>query len=418
MSKKIVIIGGGFASLNALKSIYRHFQKQIFSKTFEVILINEKNYFLFKPLVHELVNSGIEPGDITYPWRQICLDYRAHFIKGKVVEVNFLRQKIKLHNRVGAVNYDYLVMALGAKPILDKIKGADLYALPLSSLLDAQAIRSKILKSLEKAAGAVSQRQRQKYLKILILGGGPSSVELATEIRSFFDDIADLYPEIDFKNEVEINLFEAGESLMSNFGQFISRQALNHLKKNQIKVFTNSRAKSIASDHIVLEDGRVFDGSIILCNIGVKPLLPDFIPSIDLYKDRVKVTPFLNLKPWSNVFAGGDMVCVTDHHGEIVSLPQTAQVASQMGEFIGFNLKNLVFKKSLREFHYKHKGFIVSLGRGKAVADVLGIEFSGILAWFLYRAVYVVNLPGFINKIKIGLDWLIDLFFKRNSSED
>lgn len=417
MSKKIVIIGGGFAGLNALKSIFRHFKRQVLKGTFELILVNDKNYFLFIPLLHEVVSSSVEREDIVHPWREICADYRAHFIKAKVIEVNFLHQKIRLDTHE-TISYDYLVMTLGAKPDLDKIKGADLYSLPLYSLSDAKVIRAKIINNLERASQLTDSRQRQKYLKILIVGGGPSGIELATEIRSFFDDITDLYPAIDFNNEVEICLFEAGSSLMANFGRFFSRKAYDHLKKNQIKVFTNALVKKIAGDHIVLEDGRIIVGSIILWNAGIKSALINFVPSIDLNANRIKVTPFLNLKRWPNVFAAGDMVCLADQHGQAFCLPQTAQVATQMGNFIGYNLKNLVFKKSLKEFHYRHKGFIVSLGRGQAVADVFGIEFAGILAWFLYRALYLANLPGLVNKIRIGFDWLIDFFFKRESTED
>ncbi len=417
MAKKIVIIGGGFAGLNALKSIYWHFKKQILKGAVELILISDKNYFLFRPLLHEVVSSTIEREDIAHPLREICAQCGSRFIRGKVIEVNLLRQKIKLHTHE-TVNYDYLVMALGAKPDLNKIKGADLYSLPLSTLEDCQIIRSRIIDGLEKADFIADKQAKQKYLRILIVGGGPSGVQLATEIRSFFDDIADLYPGIDFKSEVEICIFEASSLLMADFGHFFSHRAYSYLRENRIKVFNNSVVEKIADNYLELADGRVVEGSVILWNAGIKPVLPKFTPQINLQNDRVETTIFLNLKDWPNVFTVGDMACVTNRNGEIVFLPQTAQVASQMGGVIGVNLKNLIAKKPLREFNYRHKGFIVSLGKGRAVADVLGVEFSGILAWFLYRLVYLANMPGFVNKIRIGFDWFLDFFFKRETTED
>lgn len=415
MEKKVVIIGGGFGGLYALKSVYKNLSKEINSKKIEVVLIDEKNYFLFTPLLHEVVTSSIERDHVMHPLREICKSCKSNFIKGKVKEINLSSQLIKLNDGF-TLSYDYLVISIGAKPNFCNIKGADVYAIPLKSLDDAERIRNKLIHNLESAEKIENEKEKYEKLRILIVGAGPTGIELATEIQDLLEDISNLYPKINIK-KIEIFLFEATDKILRFLGEFISKKCEVYLNKINVKIFYEAKVEEIGRNYIKLSDERKFKGGLILWNGGVLPENIKFIPEIEKINCHILTTSCLNLKSHNNIFAIGDTSCILDKENSITPVPQTAQAAVKMGQFVGKNLKNLIDKKPLKEFVYQNKGYILPLGKGKAFAEIFGIGFSGFIAWFIYRATYLSKMPGFSNKIKIGLDWLIDFFFKKETAE-
>lgn len=402
MKKRIVIIGGGFGGIHTLKSVSKYLKKEIKNKKIEIILIDKKNYFLFTPLLHEVISSSVRKEDVVHPLREICQNYNAKFIRGEVIEINLETQRIKLKNKY-SLSYDYLVICSGSKAFYYNIKGAEEYSYTLKTLEDAENLRRNLIRLLEK-----TDIVNNENLQIIIIGGGPTGVEIAGEIKDFFNDIKDLYKNINFK-KVNIYIIERCDKILQNFGDFISEKSTEYFKKRGIKILTNSSVKEITHNSVILENGKKIKSDITIFAVGIEPQLIKTFPSVKTKNKRIIVTKYLNIKEFNNVFVVGD-VCYTD-------FPQTAQAATRMGEFVGKNIKNLIHKKPLEKFSYFHKGFIIPLSKGYAVGNIFGINFSGIFMWIIYRLIYLSKIPGFVNKINIAFDWFIGFFTKRETSE-
>lgn len=403
--RQIVIIGGGFAGLSTAK--------ELDDADADVTIIDKSNHHLFQPLLYQVATAALSPGDIAAPIRAILgKKSKARVLLGEVVNIQPMDSFLTLKDG-RTIHFDQLVLAPGAQY---NYFGNDSWresATGLKTIGDALKIRERILLSLEEAEQREDSRLRQPYLTYVIIGGGPTGVEMAGAIA----EIAKRSMRYNFQNlheeEIKIYLIEATPTILNGFPDPLGEKAIEMLKKLGVEILLESPVNKIEKYKVHLKD-RVIDTTNIIWAAGIKasPLLD----SLDVQQDklgRVFVKKDLSIPDHPDIFVVGDGAHFKDEEGN--PLPALASVAMQQGKFLGKILnKNPLDHVKRPAFKYEDKGQMATIGRAKAVADIKGFKFSGFFAWFLWSAVHILLLIGFRNKLKVFIEWMWNYFtFKR-----
>jgi len=448
MKKQIVILGGGFGGVYALKYLHKFFHNK---KKVKLVLVNKKNYFIFTPLLHEVATGGVSIDDALEPIREIirCCDF--DFIHGEV-------EKIDLENKVVYVkksqtiadwtqtnadnnlpqskenynvNYDYLVIALGSKTNYYNISGAKEYTFSLKTIDDAIRLKNRFVHMFELAS--LYSEKSQKYLTFVIVGGGATGVELAGEMSDlFYKTFSKLYSPA-LISQVKIILIEKGKELIPQFSPKLRLKALERLKKLKVEVLLEKGVIEVGENFIKLDDESVIETKTVIWTAGVEPNLPEIVGKIEKdNKGRLVLNEYLQVKKkidmssqqesassqqesaYNNVFAIGDVCCFIQDQKP---LPQLAQVAVRQAKMVALNIKNLIDNKPLQKFIYKHTGDLISVGRFYALGEIKGIEFSGLISWFIWKGVYLSKMISFRDQVKTFIDWFLNLFLPRDITE-
>ena len=403
---KIVILGGGFGGVYTLKYLHRFFHNK---KEVKLILVNKKNYFLFTPLLHEFVTGGVSLENLVEPVREIikCCDYE--FIHGEVEKIDLEKKIVYLRKK--EIKYDYLVIALGSKTNFYNIPGAKENSFTLKSLDDAIKLRNHFIHMFELAAN----NDNEGNLTFVIVGGGATGVELAGEMSDYFYKTFSKIYSKEVISKVKIILIERGDELISQFSPKLRQKALERLKKQNINVLLSKGVVEVGENFFKLDDGEIIKTKTVIWTAGIEPNLPEIIGNVERdNKGRLIVNEYLQVKNYENVFAIGDVCCFVQNEKP---LPQLAQVAVRQAEITGKNIFNLIKNKPLEKFIYKHQGDLISLGRFFAIGEIKGFAFSGFFAWILWRVVYLSKMISNKDKIKTFIDWLLDIFYPRDSTE-
>ena len=406
--KKIIVLGAGFAGIYALKSIYRHIKNW---DNFDIVIIDQRNYFIFTPLLHEVATGGIDPGDIVDPIRDIARKSTEHY-EARVLEID-LKQKL-VDTSQGHVPYDYLIMALGAETNYFSVSGAEKYSFSLKNIEDARRLKKHLIHIFDQANLEPNPEKKSDLLRIIFIGGGATGVELAGEVQEFLKEIAKKFQHIS-SSDIELYLVEAGDRLLPMFNPDFSKKALEILKEKGFKVIFGDPCASISEDGIICVSTSSLKSKTIIWSSGVLPEFIPIIPEPEKQKGRILVESSLNLKEFPEVFILGDQAAFPDSRFGL--LPPTAQVAIEQGNFVGKNLARLISQKPLLPFHYFHKGNLVSIGKWKAFAEIGKVNFDGPAAWFIWRFNYLFRMPRFAKKARLFFDWILYLFSKRDISE-
>jgi len=403
---KIVILGGGFGGVYTLKYLHRFFHNK---KEVKLILVNKKNYFLFTPLLHEFATGGVSLENLVEPVREIikCCDYE--FIHGEVEKIDLEKKIVYLRKK--EIKYDYLVIALGSKTNFYNIPGAKENSFTLKSLDDAIKLRNHFIHMFELAAN----NDNEGNLTFVIVGGGATGVELAGEMSDYFYKTFSKIYSKEVISKVKIILIERGNELISQFSPKLRQKALERLKKQNINVLLSKGVVEVGENFFKLDDGEIIKTKTVIWTAGIEPNLPEIIGNVERdNKGRLIVNEYLQVKNYENVFAIGDVCCFVQNEKP---LPQLAQVAVRQAEIAGKNIFNLIKNKPLEKFIYKHQGDLISLGRFFAIGEIKGFAFSGFFAWILWRVVYLSKMISNKDKIKTFIDWLLDIFYPRDSTE-
>jgi len=403
---KIVILGGGFGGVYTLKYLHRFFHNK---KEVKLILVNKKNYFLFTPLLHEFATGGVSLENLVEPVREIikCCDYE--FIHGEVEKIDLEKKIVYLRKK--EIKYDYLVIALGSKTNFYNIPGAKENSFTLKSLDDAIKLRNHFIHMFELAAN----NNNEGNLTFVIVGGGATGVELAGEMSDYFYKTFSKIYSKEVISKVKIILIERGNELISQFSPKLRQKALERLKKQNINVLLSKGVVEVGEDFLKLDDGEIIKTKTVIWTAGIEPNLPEIIGNVERdNRGRLIVNEYLQVKNYENVFAIGDVCCFVQN---AKPLPQLAQVAVRQAEIAGKNIFNLIKNKPLEKFIYKHQGDLISLGRFFAIGEIKGVAFSGFFAWILWRVVYLSKMISNKDKIKTFIDWLLDIFYPRDSTE-
>jgi NADH dehydrogenase len=418
--KRILILGGGFGGIEVLRQLQKAFQDDV---DVDITLVSRDNFFLFTPMLPEVSSGMIETRHILTPVRTFC--NRAKFYEADVDAIDLKNKHVVIAHAIGkqtrshTLEYDYLVLALGGKTNFFGMTEAANNALTIKSIGDAIVLRNHIISMLEQADIEHEDiKLRKSLMTFVIVGGGFSGVEAAGELNDFVRESIDhFYHNLD-RIDARVILVNSGDRILPEVTEDLAQFALQHLRKNGIEVMLNTRLIGATQDMVKLNND-----SLISCNtlIWAGGVLPDkLIGSLPCDHDksgRIVANKYLEIDGYENsAFVVGDCACVTDPHTGS-PYPPTAQHALRQAKVA---TKNIIFaingKPGDRKiiFDYKTKGVMALIGKRNGVGILLGHKVHGFTAWWLWRLYYLGNLPTTEKKLRVTVDWIIDLFFKRD----
>jgi NADH dehydrogenase len=408
---RIVIVGGGFAGVGTTQQLERLISQD---ERFDATLISESNYLLFTPMLPEVASSALLAQHISTPVRAACPNTR--FLRATVNEIDIPNNKIRLLPGVGLPpetrEYDQLVLAMGSVPFFHGLKGIEEHAFSLKTLDDATRLRNHVLAVLERADVEPDPEKKARQLTFVVVGGGFAGTEVIAELFDLTHGVLHYYPDIDGQNLRFILIHSRGQ-ILPELSQRLGDYSLQKLKERGIEFMLGSRASEATADALILDGGGRIETNTIIWTAGnqANPLL-ETIPCDLNTRGAVIVDRFMRVKGLENVWAIGDCADIKDPQGR--SYPQTAQHALRQGKLLAKNIVAAVNGEQLKEFHYRSAGMFVALGHRTGAAEIMGRPFSGLLAWILWRGLYLSKLPGFEKKVRVLLDWILDLFFARD----
>lgn len=396
MAKHVVIVGGGFGGMNVAK--------ELAGTAYKVTLIDKANHHLFQPLLYQVATAALSPGDIAVPIRSVFTrQQNITVVLDEVVQVDKTAQKVLLAEGE-AIDFDYLILATGAEYNYFGNDDWERQAPGLKSLDDALRIRERILLSLEQAEKLKKLEDRKPYLTFVVIGGGPTGVEMAGSIaeiakRNMMRDYRTFH-----RNETTVYLVEAAPGILNGFSDSLSQNALDTLTKMGVQVILNSPVQDITKEGVQLKNHFIETPNVFwAAGVSGIPLMK----SLDSEQDRigrVKVNDDLSLAGFPNIFVIGDAAFKKDKKGN--PLPGLAPVAMQQGKYIGNLLKDEAKNKPRKNFEYVDKGTMATIGRAKAVADIKGLKVTGFIAWLIWGVIHIFFLIGFRNRFRVFAEWI------------
>ncbi|MCC5936060.1 MAG: NAD(P)/FAD-dependent oxidoreductase [Lunatimonas sp.] len=390
---RIVIVGAGFAGLKLARKLRK--------SPFQVILLDKNNYHQFQPLFYQVATSGLEPSAISFPLRKVF--HAAQNVIFRMASAKRVDQKARrLYTHVGYIDYDFLVLAMGADTNYFGMKNIEKYSSPMKSVSEALYIRNKIIQNYETAINTSDISYRKAMMNVVIVGGGPTGVELAGAVAELRNNVFPRdYPELSFAN-MRVVLIEAGPDLLASMSSPAKRKARSYLEKLGVEVLVNTRVIDYDGQEVTLHQGNRIATHSLLWAAGIKPNQLSGILEEQLHPTgRYLVDSYNRVKGNESLFALGDScLMIDDHH--IKGHPQVAQVALQQAENLA---KNLLKNGAWRPFRYKDLGSMATIGRKLAVVDLPFIRFQGFLAWITWLFVHLMAILGVKNKLFIFMDW-------------
>lgn len=413
--RRIVIVGAGFGGVYTYRHLSRLVKK---NRNVDIILINPSNYFLFTPLLHEVATGGIPPEHTTEPLRKILGCRERSLVLGEVEKVFFKNKKVTV--RIGDtredISYDILVLASGSKANVPRVKGAEHISYTLKTMEDAVLIKNRMIEVFEKAVN-LSTEEQKKLLSFVVIGGGPTGVELSAEVADLIFDTFQEYYRDDLIKNVTVTLVHKDPNLLTGFSYFTQKKSLSFLQKKGIRVILGKGVLEVGDRFVELDDGTNLPSATTIWTGGVVPVPLSFDEEISLAPGgRIVTSPFLTMNNKKDVFILGDMAYVEDKRFPR-GVPAMAQVAVQEAGLVAKNITATLYGKKLRPFRYKPKGELVSLGQWMAAGKAFGLPLSGPFAWWVWRTVYVSKIISFTKRCKVVLDWTINIFLPRDISE-
>ncbi|MEP6514498.1 MAG: NAD(P)/FAD-dependent oxidoreductase [Parafilimonas sp.] len=403
---KIIIVGGGFAGLKLAKSLSK--QKDI-----EVLLIDRNNYHQFQPLFYQVATAGLDASNISFPLRKVFQKAKnVHFRLTSVQEIKADENKIVTD--IGEFSYDVLVLALGADTNFfgnDKIKEA---SFPMKSTAEALRLRHHIIENFEHALIAKDEQELQKRMTVVVVGGGPTGVEVSgaiAEMRKYI--LPRDYSELDF-SKMKIYLVEGSDKTLGVMSKKSSDQSCKYLNKLGVTVKTNTVVKDYDGSQVTLSTGETIGTYTVIWAAGIKGNIPPGVdPSLVVKGNRIKVDRYNKVQNSENIYAIGDIAYMETPkypHGH----PQLANVAINQAKNLALNLKHQVNgnKHLQNEFEYHDKGTMATVGRNLAVVDIPKpkLHFGGWIAWLVWMSLHLILILGVKNRLQIFINWLYKYF--------
>ncbi len=401
--KQIVVIGAGFAGLTFCQSAS--------GLDADITLIDRQNHHLFQPLLYQVATSGLSAPEIAQPIRRILARQKnVRVLLDEVTQLDLNAKTVTLKNsRQAPLSYDYLVLAMGARTSYYGNPEWEQFAPGLKSLDDARLIRHNVLLAFEKAECDPDPAARQRYMTIVVVGGGPTGVELAGSFAELTRQVLRREFRLIDPSAARVILLEASPRILGAFDPSLSEKGEKQLRSLGVDVRTNQKILSIEPGKITTAEGVIEAANIVWgAGIAASPLCRQL--GIPLGRgDRIEVAPDLSVPGHPEVFALGDIVSLKDKNGKIV--PGVSPAAMQMGRhaarLIRDELRQQVAPGSVRRaaFAYFDKGSMATIGRSRAVAQAGRLKFSGMIAWQMWLFVHLLFLIGFRNKLAVLLQW-------------
>lgn len=397
MKPKVVIVGGGFGGLNAAKTLA--------GADVDLLLIDRTNHHLFQPLLYQIATAALSPAEIAVPIRTILKKQKnTRVIMGEVDAIHKEEMKVEVRNE-GLIPFDYLIVATGSRhSYFGRRNEWEQFAPGLKSLADALEIREKILLSFERAEVEDDPARQAAYLTFVIVGGGPTGVEMAGSIAEVaFRDVSGEFRRADTR-KTRIILVEKAERILPAYPPKLSRAALKSLEHLGVEVRLDCQVTDIAEHGVRLCEDWVKTPNVIwAAGNKASSLLGTLEVPLD-NAGRVIVEPDLSIRGYPGIFVIGDAARLDDDNG--LPLPGLAAVAAQQGRHVGEIIRRSTPKEKMPHFKYRDYGLMATIGRAKAVARIWKIELSGLPAWLLWSLVHIRYLIGFRNKLVVMVEWI------------
>lgn len=413
----VAVLGGGFAGVYCAKELARHARAD---SRLNAGIIAAENYMVFQPMLAEVAAGSLSPRHVINPIRQLCRGLSFH--KGTVSKID--ASKKELHLSAGdftpdiTIRFRHLVVALGAVIDLSRVPGMPEHALLMQNVGDAMKLRATVLSRFEEASLAQDVRLRRQLLSFVVVGGGYSGVETAGELLDLIADMLPYYSSLR-KEDFRVTLVHSQDHLLPTLNRRLGEYALRKLEERGLVCHLNRRAKAVTARTVLLDDGTLIESSTVVSTIGnaPHPVVADLCQQLGLTQERGRLPTDASLRvpghDW--LWAAGDCAAIPFNgpNGQRLC-PATAQFAMRQGTLLGKNLLNTLRGQSPAPFTFKGLGELAAIGHRTAVAEIMGLRFSGFLAWFMWRTIYLSKLPGFQRKLRVMVDWTFDLFFPRD----
>lgn len=425
MTERIVVLGGGFGGMSAARELTKQLRREgrLARKPGEegvsVTLINRDNYFVFQPLLADIISGAIETTHVVVPLRRMLRDVEVEV--GYVEQIDPGRKRISIRRRQSGltfdVEYDALVVALGSITDFRAVPGMAEHALGVRTLGDAFFLRNRALAMLEEAAGEEDPERCAALLTFVVVGGGSTGVEVAAELE---DLLRTAHKTFSTLAEPRIVLVHSRRYVLPEFGDRLARYATKKLGELGIELKLERRLTRVEPDRVELDDGTVIGTETVISTVGnaPNPILAALSMSKEAVDERGWVTPddTFAVPGLERVWALGDCVSVVDPKTGR-PWPATAQHAVREGPHAAHNVLAVLAGRAATPFDYSEQGMLVSLGRFRGVGEVRGIKVSGFAAWFLWRSYYLLQLPSLERRIRVAIDWALELFLAHDVIE-
>ncbi|MEL0456091.1 NAD(P)/FAD-dependent oxidoreductase [Flavobacteriaceae bacterium SZ-1-7] len=395
---RIVIIGGGFAGIALAKKLSK--------QEVQVVLLDKHNYHNFQPLLYQVSTGGLEPDSIAYPIRKILKDFpNFYFRLANVEEID--AQKNMVITDIGNLKFDYLVVASGSETNYFGNSEIEKNSMAMKTIPQALNLRSLILENFEAALLTSDLNERNALMNFVIVGGGPTGVELAGALAEIKKGILPKdYPDLDTRM-VQINIIQSSDCILKGMSDKASQKAEDFLENLGVNIWKNVRVTNYDGKTVTTNTDLTFETATLVWAAGVKGATIKGLDADEFITrgNRILVNEFNQVKGFKHIFAIGDIACMETEEFPN-GLPMMAQPAIQQGHQLGDNMLRLIEEKPMKPFKYKDKGSMATIGRNKAVVDLPKIRFQGVFAWYVWMFVHLFFLIGFRNRMVVFVNWV------------
>jgi len=408
--KRIVILGGGFAGLYAAMELEKTLAQD---PEVEITLINRENFFLFTPMLHEVAASDLDITAIVNPLRKMLK--RIRFFEAEVESIDLSHRQVVvshgLEKHPHPLIYDHLVIGLGSITNLYELPGLDERNLTMKSLADAMRLRNHLIAQLEEA-DTECVTQKNPLLCFVVAGGGFSGVETVGALNDFVRDVLPSYSHL-AEGMLRVVLVHAGAVILPELGEKLGAYAQRKLAERGVEIHVNTKVSTVSMHGVTLSDGTTIESNTVVWTAGTSAT--PLVQKLPCKKEcgRIVVDQFLEVVGWPGVWAVGDCAAVPDRSTGKFS-PPTAQHALRQAKRLAQNITASIRGKPKRPFVFSTIGQLATIGKRTGVANILGLRFSGFIAWWIWRTIYLSKLPRFEKKLRVAMDWTLDLVFSKD----
>jgi NADH:ubiquinone reductase (H+-translocating) len=410
MKTRIVIAGGGFAGLYAAMHLDKTLARNI---EMEVVLVSRENFILFTPMLHEVAAGDLYPGDIVNPLRRILRYVKV--VEAEVEAIDLSRRTLRCiagaRNVQREFEFDHLLLTLGSETNFFDMADVRDWAVTMKNLSDAALLRDRMVALLEEATLETDESPRRKALTFVTAGGGFAGVETTGAVNDFVRETAQYYPSIP-EACIRVVVVHPGSFLLPELGEELGRYAERKLRERKVEVIKNARVASYDGSIVRLTDGTSIPAATLIWTAGIKPSTVISLLPCEKERGRVRVNEYLAVPGVDGLWAAGDCAAVPDLETGKFCAP-TAQHGLREGLAAAKNIERAILGRPLKPFRFATMGLLASIGHRTGVAMVFGVKFSGFLAWWFWRTIYLAKLPRIAKKLRVLLAWTMDLFFGR-----
>lgn len=408
---KIVIAGGGFAGLYAAKYFDRHLARRA---DVEVTLVARENFILFTPMLHEVAAGDLAPSDIVNPLRRILR--HVNVIEADVQDVDLIARRVRCAHGLDTAElefeFDHLLLALGSETNYFDNAGIRDWAVTMKNLSDAALLRNRIIAFLEEATLERDAAARRQWLTFVVAGGGFAGAETTGAVNDFVHETAKAYPRLG-DEEIRVVVIHPGDYLLPELGEELGRYAERKMRDRKVEVIKGARVANYDGWTVTLNNGISIPAATLIWTAGVKPSPVVAALPCTKEKGRIVVDEFLQVPGFTGIWTAGDCAAVPDLTSGAY-YPPTAQHGMREAVAAASNIERTILGRELKPFRYRTMGMLASIGHHTGVASMFGFKFSGFIAWWMWRSVYLMKLPRLVKKLRVMIAWTLDLLFGRD----